>query len=62
MSIDVPVVVFCPLLEVRSGAEPLELGSGVKAVVLDKTGTLTVGRPSAAAWRTEPEGLRAEPG
>lgn len=51
MPIDVLVVVlFCPLLEVRSGAEPLELGSRVKAVVLDKTGTLTVGRPSAAAW------------
>lgn len=54
-TLDVPVVLlFCPLVlaepEVRSGAEPLELGSRVKAVVLDKTGTLTVGRPSAAAW------------
>lgn len=37
------------LHEVRSGAEPLELGSQVKAVVLDKTGTLTMGRPSAVA-------------
>jgi len=39
---------------VRTGAVPLELGSKVSSVVLDKTGTLTCGRPRvtevAAAW------------
>jgi len=39
---------------VRTGAVPLELGSKVSSVVLDKTGTLTCGRPrvteAAAAW------------
>jgi len=38
---------------VRSGAVPLELGSKVSHVVLDKTGTLTCGRPkvvNAALW------------
>ncbi|CAK0869810.1 unnamed protein product [Prorocentrum cordatum] len=39
---------------VRTGAVPLELGSKVNCVVLDKTGTLTCGRPKvtqvAAAW------------
>ncbi|CAK9115289.1 unnamed protein product [Durusdinium trenchii] len=43
--------------EVRSGAEPLELGSKVKAVVLDKTGTLTLGRPSVAAWKARVCGM-----
>lgn len=43
--------------QVRSGAEPLELGSKVKAVVLDKTGTLTLGRPSVAAWKARVCGM-----
>merc|ERR1719261_1547717 len=30
---------------VKAGAVPLELGCKVRACVLDKTGTLTVGRP-----------------
>ncbi|CAJ1345387.1 unnamed protein product [Effrenium voratum] len=38
----------CGIL-VRSGAKPLELGSQVQKVVLDKTGTLTTGKPSAVA-------------
>ncbi|CAE7037018.1 ATP7B [Symbiodinium sp. CCMP2456] len=34
---------------VRSGAVPLELGSKIQRMVLDKTGTLTTGKPKAAA-------------
>ena len=55
------VAAKCGIL-VRSGAEPLELGSQVKAVVLDKTGTLTMGRPSAVGaavvcpWALEDHG------
>lgn len=55
------VAAKCGIL-VRSGAEPLELGSRLKAVVLDKTGTLTVGRPSAVSaavvcpWALEDHG------
>jgi len=35
---------------VRNGAVPLEFGSKVRRVVLDKTGTLTIGKPNTIAF------------
>ena len=37
------------------GGEPLERLSGVDTVVLDKTGTITVGTPRVTAWHAEPD-------